>query len=129
MEKNEPFHHFAYYILSCPALSRFLFFSEVSKEGMQLSALLFPRSDDFRERERVSCIPQILVTQICEIDINMFKCCCPYHACLNLLFFGETQLCTHTFSSSLPLTCLFHLPAVAAYCVSTLHLSQYTLCS
>lgn len=74
-------------------------FLEFSKERMQLSALLFPHSDDFRE----SCIPQILVTEICETDINMYTCCCPSQACLNLLFFGgETQLCIHALQLSHP---------------------------
>lgn len=122
MEKNEPFHSYTYYILCCLALSFSLsLFLEFSKERMQLSALLFPHSDDLRE----SCITQILLTEICETDINMYTCCCPSQACLNLLFFWGKHNYVYMLSSFLTLTCLFHRPAVAARCVSAPHLSQY----
>lgn len=46
---------------------------------------------------RQSCIPKILVNEMCEMQTNMFTGCCPSHACLNLLILWNTQLhaCIH----------------------------------
>lgn len=90
---------------------------------------------------RQSCIPKILVNEMCEMQTNMFTGCCPSHACLNLLILWNTQLhacirahtnthilttmfckntstCTHTHTSNPHTNLLVPLPAVAPHFIS-----------
>lgn len=122
-------NHFTFMLIifSAAWLSLLLSFPRILKGE---NTAVCPFVPSFRWFERY--IPQILVTEICETDINMFTCCCPSQACLNLLFFlGGAQLCLHALqlshpnllvSSSSCCSSLFQLPI----CHNIAHNSKHT---